>query len=642
MKKINRFNSLLTAICIAVGVWFTACEPENITTETYDFPDVYVALIKVSPTVAIPLSDLTIEGNDFDHVKAVRLWNDEGSLEISKANFKSANNTTIVITVPENAPIGKISVITDENKVITWLNGMTDKQIEITDVTPVIVTGGDQLQIDGVNLDLVKTLLFFQGETKVGIDRENFAEGSADNIVVVVPDNAPISKIAVISDYDQMIVWENTLTERVITVSDLVPAAGSIAVLGTTITAIADNLDLLQSVQFGTYAAEYTITEGNILTITIPAIPAGQYALKLITRKGEVVAGNYQLVSLNLDPVWDKSHVYFDFDGKNSWWGDCPQIIEDDAEYAISGSYFHAKAKVSASWYGLFWRNNGDGLNTSGVNVTDWVVKYDVNVLGSTINSIKIRLGNFWYVTEIMPNIGGWYTISAPLNEFKDNDGNGRAMTNADVAVWASSGDFGLADGGQGGEYDALFDNVRLESKVPYTDPVADPDLVIFNFEDRGDNNVANNSWDGVGQKSTDGGVSGAFYEITAANWKAGAYWWISDNWCEAPFPTVSGLSDYVIKMDVRLRQDIPVDDQVQIRLRMSGNTEIDFIPYLPVKSEKFTTFGGWITLTIPCEGQGLSDPTSAGGDWGIVKGWNPNNVNFTGFCVDNIRYEHK
>ena len=176
------------------------------------------------------------------------------------------------------------------------------------------------------------------------------------------------------------------------------------------------------------------------------------------------------------------------------------------------------------------------------------------------------------------------------------------------------------------------------------TDPIVDESLVIFDFEDRNGNNSANNAggWGGIANgKSTAGdGVTGAFFEITSSNWNAGAYWWVADNWVEKPYPTISGISNYVIKMDIRLRNDIPVDDQVQIRLRISGNTEINFIPYLPIVNNKYSTGGEWVTIAIPTTG--LSDPTVGSGDWGIVKGWNPNNVNFTGFCVDNIRYDLK
>jgi hypothetical protein len=181
----------------------------------------------------------------------------------------------------------------------------------------------------------------------------------------------------------------------------------------------------------------------------------------------DVLIDNVRLESKTpyTDPVSDPNYVFFDFDGKGSWWGDCPQIVESESQYSISGSYFHAKTTATAGWYGLFWRNAGDGLNVNGVTVDNWVVKYDINVLGDAITSFKIRLGDFWCVTSVNPNIGGWYTYTAPLSDFRNNDGNGVPMTDANIAALATSGDFGMADGGAGGEYDVLIDNVRFEPK---------------------------------------------------------------------------------------------------------------------------------------------------------------------------------
>lgn len=168
------------------------------------------------------------------------------------------------------------------------------------------------------------------------------------------------------------------------------------------------------------------------------------------------------------------------------------------------------------------------------------------------------------------------------------------------------------------------------------TDPVEDPELLIFDFED----GLADESWDGLGCKSEDDGVSGAFYEITAATWKDGAYWMINDNW-RGGYPVVSPKSDYVVKADIRLREDIPFDN-AEMRILLAG-VEVNILPYLKNSDETLWTTGGeWITITIALsEWGGLGDPTpSEGGEWGMTM-WN-NGVNFTGFCIDNVRYEKK
>jgi hypothetical protein len=102
--------------------------------------------------------------------------------------------------------------------------------------------------------------------------------------------------------------------------------------------------------------------------------------------------------------------------------------------------------------------------------------------------------------------------------------------------------------------------------------------------------------------------------------------------------------------MDVRLRYDIPTptEGRSEVRLMLSGQG-VNILPYLLdekgqawQEGGKWTTQGRWITISIPLsEWSGLSDPTPAtSGDWGMAT-W-INGSDFTGFCIDNIRYEHK
>jgi hypothetical protein len=178
------------------------------------------------------------------------------------------------------------------------------------------------------------------------------------------------------------------------------------------------------------------------------------------------------------------------------------------------------------------------------------------------------------------------------------------------------------------------FNNKEVTNLVTIsgTDPVADPSLIIFDFEN---GLAADGRWNGVGQESEIDGVSGKYYEITTDNWNDG-YWWVAENWMSHPSVT---KADHVVKMDVRFRKDIPAQS-AEVRLMFSGQA-VNILPYL-LQGDVWTTGGDWITITIPLsEWTGLADPTpETGGEWGIPT-W-VNGVNFTGFCLDNVRYEKK
>jgi hypothetical protein len=162
-----------------------------------------------------------------------------------------------------------------------------------------------------------------------------------------------------------------------------------------------------------------------------------------------------------VDPVKDPSYVFFNFDGRNSWWGGNGKI-ENDPELSLDGSnYFRINGNLTGSWIDFFWRNGKDNFKTDGVTIAGWVVKMDVNVLGPTTPPFKYRFkgsdGDFWATFGGLENKGGWYTVTVPLTDFYDG---GTQIPN----VQNINEDFGLALAGQG-ETNICIDNVRFEPK---------------------------------------------------------------------------------------------------------------------------------------------------------------------------------
>ena len=165
---------------------------------------------------------------------------------------------------------------------------------------------------------------------------------------------------------------------------------------------------------------------------------------------------------------------------------------------------------------------------------------------------------------------------------------------------------------------------------VAGTDPVINPALMIYSF----DAGWSGFTWDGVGGLGTKpDGIDGTNNYYEATPWNASKYWLFANNYIS--YPSVS-QAKHVVKMDVRLRVDVVGNAELRLML---GGKAVNILSYIQV-GNKFTTGGDWKTITIPLSAfSGLADPTPVkGGEWGMTM-WG-GGLDFSGFCIDNIRYE--
>ncbi|GHT14264.1 hypothetical protein AGMMS4956_11770 [Bacteroidia bacterium] len=172
------------------------------------------------------------------------------------------------------------------------------------------------------------------------------------------------------------------------------------------------------------------------------------------------------------ETVADPDYVYFDFNeienpdwGKGVYWGLAKENIKATEGLALSGGYAWISAVVAqGDWVEFFFRNGDGGIKITTAAITDaWSVKFDI-YSDIAIPAFKLRLGDYWYTTPVIAAATGWQTITAPLADFKDNDGNG---TNAPSTEYLSGMDgenieVGAAVGYEGGTYNFLIDNVRF------------------------------------------------------------------------------------------------------------------------------------------------------------------------------------
>ena len=406
---------------------------------------------QVAPNPIKNGATLKIDGANLDLVTTVVFAGDkEGSITAQSA-------TSISVTVPLDARSGAVVLNTNSGKTASVNINMVLPTLN--SFTPSTLMAGDQITITGTNLDLVRTVVF-GGNIVV----DNVVANSATTIRMNVPVTAESGVIKLITSNGSEVLSVASLTVTspnipVITrLTNPVKPGDLLRIEGT-------KLHLVESIYFqnNVKATQYVSRSETLIQVYVPANAAkGNVTLKLVTFDGTEVTSPTFVIS-GTDPVVDPTYVFFDFDGKNSWWGSYG-TVENLPSLSLSGNYFRINQNLPSGWVDFFWRNSQNDLKVAGVTVADWAVKMDVNVLGTTTQKFKFRLngsdGDFWAIIPGFENKGGWYTVTIPLTEFKDGDGNG---TNRLPNVQNITNDFGLATAGDAGFVNMCIDNIRFE-----------------------------------------------------------------------------------------------------------------------------------------------------------------------------------
>ena len=404
----------------------------------------------VSPTIVKNGNTLTIKGKDLDLVASIKFGDIEGQI-----NAKS--ETEISVIVPETANSTVATLVTFSTKTIDTPEFSYVKP-KITALSPNSLMAGSELTVNGSDLDLIRKVIFPSAAKAVNVE-----PSSSISFVVNVPTDATsgIVKFVTVNGTEILSPIELTVKEADIPVITSIPASakpGQLLVIQGT------KLNLVESVIFqnNVKATQFGTRSATLLEVYVPEnATKGAVTLKLVTFAGKEV--DVPITISGTDPIADPSYVFFDFDGKDSWWGSYGSV-ENDPALSLSGNYFRINQDLPSGWVDFFWRNGQNDLKVDGVTVEEWAVKMDVNVLGGTTVPFKFRLngtdGDFWAIIPGMENRGGWYTVTIPLTDFKDDNGYG---TNILPNVQNITQDFGLATAGDAGFVNMCIDNVRFE-----------------------------------------------------------------------------------------------------------------------------------------------------------------------------------
>jgi len=575
-----------------------------------------ISIASFSPDPIKTGQELTITGDYLNLVKSV-IFTDRVSVDSSM--FASKSRGQIKVIVPSAAQTGKISVSNGkDDPIIVYSNTLLNVKLpSITSFLPNPVKAGTNLTIAGTDLDLVKSVEL-GGNQKVSL----FVSQTATQLLLKIPNVAQDDTIRLVTASGVIV----KSPAKLVMVIPTVTATPTTVKNGSKITVTGTDIDLITVATFaGNFAGAITNQTATSMDVTIP-MEAINGAVVFGTNSGKTVT------SAALTFVKPKISAI------------TPLALTAGEFITITGTDLDLARKVTFS--------GGLSVNITPASATSFTVAVPMAAVSGTVtlvtsngslevstSSLTVAAANKPVITDITASIkpGGLLTITGTkLNlvesiYFQTNvkavSYGIRTATKIEVYVpeTAKKGAVTLTLN--------AFDGSTVDSptfSVAGTDPVLDPALMIYSF----DAGWSGFTWDGVGGLGTlPDGVDGTNHYYQATPWDASKYWLFANNYIS--YASVS-QSDHVVKMDVRLRSD--VTGNAEIRLMLGGKA-VNILSYLK-EGDKFTTGGDWKTISIPLSAfSGLADPTPVkGGEWGMTM-WG-NGLDFSGFCIDNIRYE--
>ena len=595
----------------------------SITTKTrIGFTEPY-EINSVSPVdrTVRPGEDITITGDYLNNIVSVVF---SKNVSVDSASFKSQSREEIVLSLPKEAQTGKLIVEDEEGNQLYSDDEITVALPEISGFVANELKAGNNLEIEGVNLDMVQSVVFSGGSSVVS---DEFVDIDENKITVPTPLDTEDGTITLIT-YSGI---EIVSSEEITTILPVVESVDAETIFkpGFNVIIKGSDFDLVSSVQFSGAESitDFTYVAGNpeSITVTIPqATVDGPVTLNLTTHKtvetDPIELVKPEVASLNPDPIVSGNNLqiygtYLDIVSAVSIAGEAVNInsqsetqIEVAVPYATSGSGLNIS----------FTNVNGTVSDVATLDVIETTLAYITKMDSSTEpgSTLTIEGKNFPNLTEItLGNRSCEYAVSVSGEVLF-------LLVPSNVSIGTLELKLVSVDG-------SYLTSLSVENRGP--DPILPTTVIVNDYEPHGDHDASwDLGWDGNTEIVTEDDNS--YLRVT--NELNG--WIINCNHQSngAPAPVINNIENYVLKLDVKIEEGVSGAENGAFQFVFADQWNYWYgTGLLPA-----STGGGWMTISVPVDMWGLSGQLDmSSGTNGLFGGPVPAGVSF-----DNLRFDLK
>ncbi len=585
-----------------------------------------IAITSFGPAKARPGDVVTIEGTYLNLIKEVIFSSKKA---VGDTSFVSQSQTKLEVRVPEDAQTGKI-VISNGLADPILVESETDLEVTlpaVTSLAPTPVKAGTALTIEGTDLDLTREVVF-SGGSKVSA----FTSTEPGKIVLDVPADARDGAIKLVAASLVEVVTTQEVAMKVPAIASVSPSP---AKNGTDITVTGNDLDLITQATFGGGKVGQllggTATE---ITVKVP-IDATEDVITFATAAGKTVSTSNAL-ALVKPVISNVGPTDIQFNNELTITGTDLDLVANvkfsGGTEAVPTSVTPTEVKVA-----IPVGTQSGAITLVTTNASEVTSAQLLNILASTsatITSMPTQAKPGQMIDIVGENLDEVTTIIFPVDVPATMYGV-KTATLIQVVIPTN------VQNGVGRLKLITVNGEEIESpeiNIQGVDPVADPTLVFFNFDNLG------LWWGDTGGPENDPALTldgSNYYRVNKdCNGWTGFFWRNGgDNFPGATIGT--NVANYVLKFDVNVIDPISGGE---FAWRLKGSSGDFWHYWKPWETSGPYTTGGWITVSINLTdfyagSTQLSDLSTINEDFGVAFN---NGASLVNACIDNVRFELK